>query len=71
MVNGILTSRKTKMKKYKVTFTDTLEAESEEDCYEQLFEYLRSVLHYEDVTAFEFEEAYKPKKIRRLNETRN
>ena len=59
------------MKKFKVTFTDTREAESEEDCYEQLFEYLRSVLHFEDVTAFEFEEAYKPKKIRRLNETRN
>tara|TARA_B110000014_G_C20067858_1_gene556637 strand:+ start:956 stop:1129 length:174 start_codon:yes stop_codon:yes gene_type:complete len=56
------------MKKYKVTFSDVLEAETEEDCYEQLFEYLRSVLHYEDVTAFEFEEAYKPKKIRRLNE---
>ena len=53
------------MKKYKVTFTDTLEAESEEDCYEQLFEYLRSVLHFEDVTAFEFEGAYKPKKIRK------
>ena len=56
------------MKKFKVTFTDVFEAETEEDCYEQLFEYLRSVLHYEDVTAFEFKEAYKPKKIRRLNE---
>ena len=44
------------MKKYKVTFTDVFEAEAEEDCYEQLFEYLRSVLYYEDVTAFNFEE---------------
>jgi len=25
-------------------------------------------VHFEDVTAFEFKEAYKPKKIRRLNE---
>tara|TARA_B100000809_G_C14699786_1_gene373707 strand:- start:29 stop:217 length:189 start_codon:yes stop_codon:yes gene_type:complete len=56
------------MKKFKVTFTDVFEAETEEDCHEQLFEYLRSVLHFEDVTAFGFEEAYKPKKIRRLNE---
>ena len=56
------------MKKFKVTFTDVFEAEAEEDCYEQLLEYLRGVVHFEDVTAFEFEEAYKPKKIRRLNE---
>ena len=64
-MNIILISRQTKMKKYKVTFSDVLEAETEEDCYEQLFEYLRSVLHFEDVTAFEFEEAYKPRKIRK------
>ncbi len=44
------------MKKFNVTFKDMLEAESEEDCYEQLLIYLEDCVKYEDVTAFEFNE---------------
>lgn len=45
-----------KMKKYKVTFVDEIEAENEEDAYHRLIVYLQDVVQYEDVTAFEFEE---------------
>jgi len=45
------------MKKFNVTFEDVFEAESEEDCYEILLDYLNDCVNYEDVTAFEFNEA--------------
>lgn len=44
------------MKKYLVTFKDTLEATSEEDAYDELIKYLRDVVRYEDVTPFDFKE---------------
>lgn len=44
------------MKKYLVTFKDTLEANSEEDAYDELIKYLQDVVRYEDVTPFDFKE---------------
>lgn len=44
------------MKKFKVTFTDILEANTEEDAYDNLLDYLKDVVAYSDVTAFEFQE---------------
>jgi hypothetical protein len=44
------------MKKFLVTFKDTLEANSEEDAYDELIKYLRDVVRYEDVTTFDFKE---------------
>ena len=41
--------------KFRVTFEDILEdCASEEDAYERLLDYLADVVHFEDVTAFEF-----------------
>jgi hypothetical protein len=51
------------MKKYKVTFIDITEAENEEDAYARLIEYLRGVVRYEDVTAFDFEEVKEEEKV--------
>jgi hypothetical protein len=49
------------MKKvYKVTYTDLIEAESEEAAYATLLTYLGEVVEYADVTAFEFEEVVPP-----------
>ena len=56
MVNGILTSRKTKMKKFRVTFQDVIEAETEEQAYDEMIKYCFDVHNNEDVTAFNFEE---------------
>ena len=50
-----------KNKVYKVTFTDLIEAESEEAAYASLLNYLGSVVEYADVTAFEFEEVVPPR----------
>jgi ATP-dependent Zn protease len=44
------------MKQYKVTFTDFIEADSEEQAYDKLLEYLKDICKYEDVTAFDFSE---------------
>lgn len=44
------------MKKFKITFVDETEAESEEAAYASLIEYLRGVVRYEDLDAFHFEE---------------
>ena len=51
------------MKKYKITFVDETEAENEEEAYAALIEYLRGVVRYEDVTAFEFEEVKEKDKV--------
>ena len=50
-----------KMKKFKVTFTDEIEAKTEEDAYKILIKYLMDCTWYEDVTAFNFEEIKKKK----------
>ena len=44
------------MKRFTVTFTDTQEAETEEDAYDSLIDYLRECVMLGDVTAFEFDE---------------
>ena len=44
------------MKRFKITFTDTQEAEIEEEVYDALIAYLRECVINEDVTAFEVEE---------------
>jgi len=47
------------MKAYKVTFTDIIQAKDEESAYDSLLNYLRSVVDFEDVTAFDFTELVK------------
>ena len=42
------------MTKYEITFRDEVEAETDEQCYEQLLDYLRECVENEDVTAFAF-----------------
>ena len=42
------------MKKFQVTFTDIIEAETKEDAYEQIKKYCCDVADSGDVTAFEF-----------------
>jgi len=42
------------MKKFQVTFTDIIEAETEEEAYEQIIKYCFEVADSGDVTAFEF-----------------
>jgi len=44
------------MKKFNVTFTDEIMAESEEDAYNELLTYLGEVVSSQDVTAFDFKE---------------
>ena len=44
------------MKKFKVSFVDEIEAETEEEAYHLLIVYLQEVVEFEDVTAFEFTE---------------
>lgn len=41
---------------FRVTFTDFIEAESQEDCYEKMKDYLERCANARDVEAFEFEE---------------
>ena len=50
------------MKKFKVTFTDEIEAKTEEDAYKILVNYLQDCGKFEDVTAFNFKEIKKKKK---------
>ena len=40
--------------KYKITFNDEIEADSDEQAYKNLIQYLRDCVKYEDVTAFGF-----------------
>jgi hypothetical protein len=44
------------MKTYKVTFTETIQAESEDEAYGLLLEYLDSCVRFDDVSPFNFEE---------------
>lgn len=44
------------MKRYKVTFKDIFEVESEDEAYDVLLDYLAEIVRYEDVTAFDFKE---------------
>lgn len=44
------------MKTYKVTFTDTIKANTEEDAYGELLDYLSECVRFGDVTAFDFAE---------------
>ena len=44
------------MKKFKITFVDEIEAENEEAAYKDLLDYLRDVVKYDDVTAFDFKD---------------
>jgi len=43
------------MPEYKITFTETIEAETEEQAWEWLLTYISDCAHYEDVTGFNFE----------------
>ena len=49
------------MKIYKVTFQEFFFANTEEEAYDELIEYLRDVVKYQDVTAFDFTEVKKPR----------
>jgi len=49
------------MKKYLVSFKDTIEANSEEDAYDKLLAYLGDCVRFQDVVAFDFEEQKEPK----------
>ena len=44
------------MKKFKVTFRDEIEAESEEQAYKNIRDFCAMVYNSSDVTAFKFEE---------------
>jgi hypothetical protein len=44
------------MKTYKVTFTDTIQANTEDDAYGELLDYLSECVRFGDVTAFDFAE---------------
>ena len=45
-----------KMKKYKITFVDEIEAKNLKEAYYQLRLYLSKCEHYNDITGFEFKE---------------
>ena len=45
-----------KMKKYKITFVDEIEAKNLKEAYYQLRLYLSKCEHYQDITGFEFKE---------------
>lgn len=55
------------MKKFLVTFKDTITAETEEDAYDELIKYLRGVVGYEDMgnpqrlSPFDFKEIKEPR----------
>ena len=44
------------MKTYKITFTDTIKANTEDDAYGELLDYLSECVRFGDVTAFDFAE---------------
>ena len=39
---------------YEVTFRDEIEADSEEEAYDDFLKYLAECVHHQDVTAFQF-----------------
>lgn len=43
------------MSKFKVTFVGEIEAETEEEAYDKLLDYLSETVKTEDVTDFDFE----------------
>jgi hypothetical protein len=45
-----------KMKKWIVTYTDEIEADTEEQAYQHILAYLEECVRYDDVTAFDFKE---------------
>ena len=45
-----------KNKTFRVSFIDNVTASSEEEAYEILLDYIKKCAHYDDVTAFSFEE---------------
>lgn len=47
------------MKTYKITFNDEIEANSEEEAYDKLLEWIKDCVEYGDVCAFDFEEVVK------------
>ena len=44
------------LKKYKVTFHNIFDAESEEDCFAQIIQGMWDVVYHDDTTAFKIEE---------------
>jgi len=44
------------MKKFKVTFFDIVEAETEADAYDEIIKYMKDVADNGDVTAFDFKQ---------------
>ena len=44
------------MKTFQVTWTDNIEAETEEQAYDELLKYLKDVVNEGDVLGFEFKE---------------
>ncbi len=47
------------MKTFEVSFEDNFKAENEEECYEELLQYLKDCVRNSDVTAFKFKEVEK------------
>jgi ATP-dependent Zn protease len=43
-------------KKFEVTFNDWIEADTEEEAWDKLLDYLSECVQYRDVTVFEFKE---------------
>tara|TARA_R110002020_G_scaffold48664_2_gene138596 strand:+ start:26698 stop:26898 length:201 start_codon:yes stop_codon:yes gene_type:complete len=48
---------------YEVTFRDEIEADSEEEAYDDFLKYLAECVHHQDVTAFQFRRHF-PDKLR-------
>jgi len=44
------------MMKFKINFVDVIDANTEEEAYEELLRYLGEVVNNQDVTAFDFEQ---------------
>ena len=55
--------------KFKVTFEDVIEAETEEDAYDEMIKYCFDIHNNEDVTAFNFEEVKEDEE--RIHKTRS
>jgi hypothetical protein len=43
------------MKRYRVYYIDTVEANSEEEAYEETLKYLQDCIKYQDVSSFDYE----------------
>ena len=56
-LNYLLESINMSKKTYRVTFIDNVTADSEEEAYEALLDYMAQCVKYQDVTCFTFEEA--------------